>query len=172
MSNWWFLPFLVALVALGTSASNWVRYGLFNCLLSFPYQRVILVAWNNRNSNSVRTRAVSAALYNMFVQSGNIISSNIHREDDRPYYTRGNKILLGINCWNLVLFVLVEFSYITKNKRREEAWAKLTGEEKVDCIHNTRDEGAKRLDSSNMRQLPCKSEGNVYNFVRLYYYSG
>lgn len=146
ISNWWFLPFLIALVALGTSASDWVRYGLLTGLLSYPYQHAILVAWNSRNSNSVRTRAVSAALYNMFVQSGNIIASNIYREDDRPYYTRGNKILLGINCWNLVLFIIVKFYYITRNKRREEAWAKLTGEEKVDYIHNTKDEGAKRLD--------------------------
>lgn len=146
MSNIWILPFLVALVALGENASNWVRYGLLSGLLSYPYCHAILVAWNSRNSNSVRTRAVSAALYNMFVQSGNIIASNLYREDDRPFYIRGNKILLGICCYNIALFFFVKFYYITRNKRREAAWAKLTGEEQVDYIHNTKNEGAKRLD--------------------------
>ncbi|KAH7057053.1 major facilitator superfamily domain-containing protein [Macrophomina phaseolina] len=145
-SNIWILPWLAALVGLGARASEWVRYALLTGLLSYPYCHAILVAWNSRNSNSVRTRAVSAALYNMFVQAGNIIGSNIYREDDRPLYQRGNKILLAICCFNVVLLYVVKYYYVAKNKRREEAWAKLTGEEKIDYIQNTKDEGAKRLD--------------------------
>lgn len=80
----WIFPWLVALVALGAKASNWVRYALLTGLLSYPYCHAILVAWNSRNSNAVRTRAVSAALYNMFVQAGNIVGSNIYRDSDRP----------------------------------------------------------------------------------------
>lgn len=83
-SNIWIFPWLVALVALGAKASNWVRYALLTGLLSYPYCHAILVAWNSRNSNAVRTRAVSAALYNMFVQAGNIVGSNIYRDSDRP----------------------------------------------------------------------------------------
>lgn len=145
-SNIWMLPWIAALVALGSSASNWVRYALLTGILSYPYCHAILVAWNSRNSNTVRTRAVSAALYNMFVQAGNIIGSNIYREEDKPYYIRGNKVLLAICCFNIVLFVAVKYYYITRNKRREAVWSKLTGEEKVDYIQNTKDEGAKRLD--------------------------
>ncbi|KAF1966847.1 MFS general substrate transporter [Bimuria novae-zelandiae CBS 107.79] len=145
-SNIWIFPWLAAIVALGGSASEWVRYALLTGLLSYPYCHAILVAWNSRNSNSVRTRAVSAALYNMFVQTGNIIGVNIYREDDRPYYIRGNRILLGICCFNMVSFVLVKYYYVARNKRREEAWAKLTGEEKVAYVRETKDEGAKRLD--------------------------
>lgn len=80
----WIFPWLVALVTLGAKASNWVRYALLTGLLSYPYCHAILVAWNSRNSNAVRTRAVSAALYNMFVQAGNIVGSNIYRDSDRP----------------------------------------------------------------------------------------
>ncbi|KAJ9611995.1 hypothetical protein H2200_003590 [Cladophialophora chaetospira] len=145
-SNIWIFPWLVALVALPATTSSWVRYALLTGLLSYPYCHAILVAWNSRNSNTVRNRAVSAALYNMFVQAGNIVGSNIYREDDRPLYRRGNKILLGICCFNIVLFFFVKFYYVTRNKRREEAWNRLTGEEKIEYIHHTKDEGPKRLD--------------------------
>ncbi|KIW49334.1 hypothetical protein, variant [Exophiala xenobiotica] len=145
-SNIWIFPWLVALVTLGENASPWVRYALLTGLLSYPYCHAILVAWNSRNSNTVRTRAVSAALYNMFVQAGNIVGSNIYREDDRPLYRRGNKILLGICCFNIALFFFVKYYYLHRNKSREEAWSKMSGEEKIEYIHNTNDEGSKRLD--------------------------
>ena len=54
---------------------------------------------------------------------------------------RDNKILLGICCFNIVLFFFVKFYYVTRKKRREEAWHKLTGEEKIEYIHHTKDEG-------------------------------
>jgi hypothetical protein len=145
-SNVWILPWIAALVGLGSSASDWVRYALLTGLLSYPYCHAILVGWNSRNSNAVRTRAVSAALYNMFVQAGNIIGTNIYRENDRPYYIRGNKILLAICCFNIVLFPLVKYYYISKNRRREAAWQRLTGEEKVDYVRTTEKEGSHRLD--------------------------
>lgn len=69
ISQWWMLPWFVALVAMKGNAGPWVRYALLTGVLSYPYCHAILVAWNSKNSNTVRTRAVSAALYNMFVQS-------------------------------------------------------------------------------------------------------
>lgn len=68
LSNIWILPWLIALVAIPASLSSWVRYALLSGLLSYPYCHAILVGWNAQNSNSVRTRAVSAAFYNCFVQ--------------------------------------------------------------------------------------------------------
>lgn len=83
-SNIWILPFLIGLVTLKKDANLWIRYGLLSGLVSYPYCHAILVGWNAKNSNTVRTRAVSAALYNMFVQSGNIVAVNIYRDDDKP----------------------------------------------------------------------------------------
>lgn len=115
-------------------------------LLSYPYCHAILVGWNAKNSNAVRTRAVSAALYNMFVQSGNIIASNIYREDDKPLYRRGNKILVVICGFNIVLFYLVKAFYIWRNRLRDAKWNTMTEEEQEDYSLNTKDEGMKRLD--------------------------
>ena len=59
---------------------------------------------------------------------------------------RGNRILVAICSFNIVLFVLVKFYYIKRNERRQRAWNDMTGDEKVDYVYNTKDEGTKRLD--------------------------
>jgi sugar phosphate permease len=146
ISNIWIFPWLVALIALPDDSSPWVRYALLTGLLSYPYCHAILVGWNAKNSNAVRTRAVSAALYNMFVQTGNIVASNVYREDDKPLYKRGNKILLAITCWNIVQFYLVKLFYIWRNRLRDEKWNAMTQQEQEDYSLNTKDEGMKRLD--------------------------
>ena len=146
LSNIWIFPWLLALVVLPASANPWIRYALLTGLLSYPYCHAILVSWNAKNSNSVRTRAVSAAFYNMFVQSGNIIATNIYRDDDQPLYRRGNKILLGVCVYNVFLFYGVKAFYIWRNKVREGQWNAMTKEEQEDYVINTKDEGMKRLD--------------------------
>ncbi|XP_014561513.1 hypothetical protein COCVIDRAFT_86257 [Bipolaris victoriae FI3] len=146
ISNIWIFPWLVGLVTLPASASPWIRYALLTGLLSYPYCHAILVGWNAKNSNAVRTRAVSAALYNMFVQSGNIIATNIYRDDDKPLYRRGNKILLAICSFNIILFYLVKLFYIWRNKVRDRKWNAMTKEEQQDYLLSTKDEGMKRLD--------------------------
>lgn len=146
MSNIWIFPWMVALVALPATISPWVRYALITGLLSYPYCHAILVGWNAKNSNSVRTRAISAALYNMFVQSGNIVASNIYRQEDAPLYRRGNKILLGITAFNILLFYLVKAFYVWRNKVRDRKWAALSKQEQIDYALHSTDEGQQRLD--------------------------
>ncbi|KAF4483595.1 permease [Fusarium agapanthi] len=146
LSNIWIFPWVLALVVLPGDISPWVRYALITGLLSYPYCHAILVGWNAKNSNSVRTRAISAALYNMFVQAGNIAASNIFREDDQPLYRRGNRVILGITSVNIVLFYIVKAFYIWRNKVRDARWNALTKEQQQDYILNTTDEGQQRLD--------------------------
>ncbi|KAH8200547.1 hypothetical protein TruAng_005265 [Truncatella angustata] len=146
ISNIWMFPWLIALVTLPASSSPWVRYALLTGLLSYPYCHAILVGWNAKNSNAVRTRAVSAALYNMFVQSGNMIASNIYRDDDQPLYSRGNKILVSITAFNILLFYAVKAFYIWRNKVRDRQWNSMSPEEQHDYVLSTKDEGLKRLD--------------------------
>ena len=57
------------------------------CLLTdflLPLAHAIQVGWCSRNSNTVRSRTVSAAMYNMFCQTGGIIASNVYRKGRPP----------------------------------------------------------------------------------------
>ena len=72
-------------------------------LLSFPYVHPIQVAWCSRNAGAVASRTVNASLYNMFVQAGSIIGSNVYRADDSPRYVRGNTVCIIMAVVNLVV---------------------------------------------------------------------
>jgi len=142
----WSLPFLISLVALPNSVSPWVRFTLLTLLLGYPYIHAIQVGLQSRNANSVRTRTVASAFYNMMVQLGNIVSSNIYRTDDAPYYRRGNEVLIAIACMNIALYALAKIYYIYKNKRRAAIWDSWNEDQKKEYLTTTKDRGNKRLD--------------------------
>ena len=132
----WCLPLLIALEVLPDSASGWSRWINIVLLIGQPYAHAVLVALVSRNSGHVRTRTVATAMYNMTVQASNIIANNvsadfyllflqklyswlkeqIYREDDKPYYRTGNKVLIALAAFSLVLFVFTKFYYIMRNR--------------------------------------------------------
>ncbi|KAL0466238.1 major facilitator superfamily domain-containing protein [Neurospora intermedia] len=143
----WALPFLIYLNSVDTAGVNrWVIYAVTTLLLGYPNAHPIQVGWNSRNSNTVRSRTVSAACYNMFVQAGGIVSSNIYRKDDAPLYRRANKQLLAICCMNIALYVLVKAYYLFRNKQKARKWEAMTTEERLAYLATTTDKGNKRLD--------------------------
>ncbi|KAI3394613.1 hypothetical protein diail_2536 [Diaporthe ilicicola] len=143
----WTLPCVIALEWWpGMIDDQWGTYALVTVLLSYPYCHPILVAWTSKNSNNVGTRSVSAALYNMSAQLGSIIGNFIYRDDDKPYYRRGNLDLFIINLLAIVLFLFTEAYYIWRNKQKERVWNALSKEEQDDYIKNTKLQGSRRLD--------------------------
>jgi hypothetical protein len=160
----WALPFLVFLYVKDiTKINKWTAFGIMSLLLSYPSGKPnstlsstlilisktahpIQVAWNSRNSNTVRSRTVSAALYNMFVQASGIIASNIYRADDAPRYKRGDRALLSLCVANIALYVLTKIYYVWRNKTRATKWDAMTEDERVHYLATTTDEGNKRLD--------------------------
>jgi hypothetical protein len=82
----------------------------------------------------------------MFVQLGGILSSNIYRTDDAPLYRRGNKALLGIVSFNIVVYALTKLFYVKRNKQRDDKWNSMTEAERLHYLATTKDEGNKRLD--------------------------
>ena len=115
-------------------------------LLAYPYCHAILVGLASTNSGSVRTRSVSAALYNMLVQVGNVIGFNVYRADDKPLYHRGNTVLVALDIVSISLFIFMKVYYVTKNRSREKKWQAMTEDERTEYIETTKDEGNKRLD--------------------------
>ncbi|KAL1836228.1 hypothetical protein VTJ49DRAFT_5409 [Mycothermus thermophilus] len=143
----WVLPFLIYLNVVDTTKVNrWVIYAVTTLLLSYPNAHPIQVAWNSRNSYSVRSRTVSAACYNMFVQASATIGANIYRADDAPRYQRGNRQMLAILCMNIVVYCLVKTYYVLRNRYRDRKWNAMTEEERLNYLATTTDEGNKRLD--------------------------
>jgi hypothetical protein len=85
-------------------------------------------------------------MYNMTVQASNIISQNIYRNDDKPMYRRGNRVLLGILAYNFVLFIAAKVYYVKVNAKREKIWSAMSKDEKDHYLETTTDKGNKRLD--------------------------
>lgn len=143
----WALPFLISLYIIdSTTASKWTIWIITTVLLCYPNMHAVQVGWISRNSNTVRSRTVSAAMYNMFVQAQGIIGANVYREDDKPRYRRGNRVLVAVSSANIVIYLGVRVYYKWVNKRRDGIWNSWTDEEKEAYVLTTKDEGNKRLD--------------------------
>ncbi|KAL9019119.1 MAG: hypothetical protein Q9185_003593 [Variospora sp. 1 TL-2023] len=98
----------------------------------------------SRNAGSVRTRTVGKALYNMCVQTSNIISSNIYRDNDKPLYRQGNKVLLGLVAYNIILIIASKLYYMSRNTSREKVWQAMSEAERAEYLKGTEERGNKK----------------------------
>lgn len=129
---------------LSKTASPWARWAISTLTVGHPYVHAILVAITSRNAGTVRTRTVASAVYNMCVQASNMIAQNIYRDDDKPLYRRGNKILIAITSFNFFLFIGAKLYYVWVNKKRDVVWNAMSTEEKETYLETTSDQGNKR----------------------------
>lgn len=147
VTQFWCLPLLITLEVLPAGNAGhlrWARYACTVLLAAAPYVHPMIVAITSRNAGSVRTRTVASALYNMCVQAGNVISSNIYRDKDKPYYRTGNKVLLALVAYNILGWVLTKFYYLARNAQKEKIWNAMSQEEKEHYLATTKDEGNRR----------------------------
>lgn len=148
ISQIWALPLLIALEVLPKSFpnANWSKWAISTLIIGYPYAHAVMVALTSRNAGHVRTRTVGSSLYNMAVQASNVFSTQIYRNDDKPFYYRGNKALLGLVAWNIVIFIAAKLYYVWKNQKRDQIWGSMTREERLEYLRTTNDKGNKRLD--------------------------
>ncbi|RDX51208.1 MFS general substrate transporter [Polyporus arcularius HHB13444] len=139
--QFWALPLLIALYTFNEQTSQWVYFAVVTLIAGFPYVHPVQVAWASTNSSGVGTRTVSASIYNMFVQAGGIISANIYRDDDKPLYKRGNRVLIAITVLNMFLYLFTYLFYTGINKRRDKIWNSWTAKEQQEYLDTTKDEG-------------------------------
>ncbi|KAK0631382.1 major facilitator superfamily domain-containing protein [Immersiella caudata] len=131
----WIMPLLVALLTIPDGGREWGRFSLITLISGYPYFHPIVTSWISENTFDVKKRAIAAAVYNVIVQIGSLISSQIYRRWDAPYYKTGNTVLR---------FVLVHL-----NKEKEKKWGQMTSEERLvyqNDIAARSGEGNRRLD--------------------------
>ncbi|VEU20765.1 DEKNAAC101772 [Brettanomyces naardenensis] len=129
----------------GSFADKWPTYVVITLILATPYIHAMMVSVCSRNAQSIKTRTVSASLYNMFVQAGSIIASNIFQVKDAPLYHKGNAALFGLAAAMIPLLIFTKWFYVTINNRREKKWSAMTYEEREHYILTTKDKGSSRL---------------------------
>lgn len=130
----------------GSLVNHWGTYVVLTIMLADPYIHAMMVSACSRNSQSIKTRTVSASLYNMFVQAGSIISSNIYRTPDKPLYHAGNSVLFAFGLVMFPILIGTKLFYMYLNKRRDKIWSAMSQEERDNYITTTTDSGSSRLD--------------------------
>ncbi len=97
----------------------------------------------------MKKRALTAATYNVIVQIGSLIGSQIYRANDAPYYYRGNKVLISICALTLVVMLAQRWWLTLLNKRKETVWKRMDERERVRYQENIAErerDGNKRLE--------------------------
>ncbi|KAL5050908.1 hypothetical protein BDW71DRAFT_194036 [Aspergillus fruticulosus] len=149
IGEFWSLPLLATLLGLPDHGYNWARFTVTTMISGYPYFHPIVSSWISENTFDVKKRAITAATYNVIVQIGSLISSQIYRSYDSPYYYQGNKVLISICSLALVVFV-VQREYLRHlNRQKERKWDSMSPQERIDYqadLAQREKDGNKRLD--------------------------
>jgi hypothetical protein len=147
--EFWIMPLLIALLTLPDGGREWSRFSLITLVSGYPYCHPLVTSWISENTFDVKKRAITAATYNVIVQIGSLISSQIYRKYDAPYYKQGNSVLVAICALSLVTVAVQRFVLVRMNNKKAAQWDAMTAEEKTlyqsDVVARGK-EGNKRLD--------------------------
>ncbi|PHH50951.1 putative transporter YIL166C [Ceratocystis fimbriata CBS 114723] len=145
----WVLPLLIAMLTIPDGGHEWGRFSLVTLISGYPYFHPIVSAWISENCFDVKKRAIAAATYNVIVQVGSLISSQIYRRYDAPYYKQGNAVLLAFCGLSIVSFIVQRQWLAHLNRQKEEKWNAMSPEDRIEYQNDTAaryEEGNKRLD--------------------------
>lgn len=147
--EFWLLPLFTALLTMSDGGNDWGRFTIITLVSGYPYFHPLVSSWISENSFDVKKRALAAATYNVIVQIGSLIGSQIYRSWDAPYYKTGNKVCISIVALSLVTFLVQRQYLIHLNKKKEEVWNSMSTEAKLayQSDQEAREkDGNKRLD--------------------------
>jgi hypothetical protein len=129
--EFWIMPLLIALLTLPDGGREWGRFSLITLISGYPYFHPLVSSWISENTFDVKKRAITAATYNVIVQIGSLISSQIYRKYDGPYYKQGNSVLVAICALSVVTFLVQRMALTRMNKNKQKKWEQMTSEEKA-----------------------------------------
>ncbi|XP_014556083.1 hypothetical protein COCVIDRAFT_100842 [Bipolaris victoriae FI3] len=129
--EFWIMPLLIALLTLPDGGREWGRFSLITLISGYPYFHPLVSSWISENTFDVKKRAITAATYNVIVQIGSLISSQIYRKYDGPYYKQGNSVLVAICALSVVTFLVQRMALMRMNKNKQKKWEQMTSEEKA-----------------------------------------
>ncbi|ORY68386.1 major facilitator superfamily domain-containing protein [Pseudomassariella vexata] len=143
--EFWMIPLFVALLAIPDGGRDWARFSLITLISGYPYFHPLVSSWISENTFDVKKRAITAATYNVIVQIGSLIGSQIYRSWDAPYYKNGNRVCISICALSLVAFVAQRQYLIYLNRKKERVWRTMSEEERLTYQH---DQGAREVDGN------------------------
>ena len=99
-------------------SSNVSRLQSTSCYSSFSPSspRIIFLHLSKYRSNQSRANVSS--------------QKKIYRTPDQPYYYTGNKVLLGLTAWNIVVIIGAKAYYMWRNSVREKKWGAMSKAER------------------------------------------
>lgn len=110
-----------------------------------PYFHPIVSSWISENTFDVKKRAITIATYNVIVQIGSLIGSQIYRSWDAPYYKHGNAVCLAICVLALIVLGSQRLVLMRMNKKKEQIWQTMSADEKATYQN---DKAARELDGN------------------------
>lgn len=74
----------------------------------------------------------------------------IYRDNDKPLYRTGNKVLIALAAYSLVMFIVAKFYYVWRNKQNAEVWDNMSSEERERYVAENQHLGNKRYAVDNL----------------------
>ena len=101
-------------------AKTFLYVGAFIASIGVFSSYALIPSWVTNNIGGQTKRAVAIALVTASGSIGGIVSGQIYREPDAPYYHRGHCIVLGIMSFTVILVLILKFLLKNENRRRKE----------------------------------------------------
>ncbi|KAI4724383.1 putative MFS transporter [Aureobasidium sp. EXF-10728] len=137
------IPLFMTLLLLPSHGYAWARFAISTLIIGTPSSQPIMVSWISCNSFDPKKRGIAVALFGTIQELGSAAAAQIYREQDKPYYYTGNKVLISICAATLVVILTHRGVLRYLNRKKRKAWDDMSEAEQRDydrthghCIGN------------------------------------
>ncbi|TIA48908.1 putative MFS transporter [Aureobasidium pullulans] len=130
------IPLFAALLILPPHGYSWVRFAIITLIIGSPSSHPIMASWISVNSFDPKKRGITIALFGTFHEIGSIAAAQIYRDDDKPYYYTGNKVLISICAVSIVGLLIHREVLKHINRKKQRAWESLSDVEQREYSKN------------------------------------